>query len=176
MNQFLKTIVVLLFLAGFCLAQTHQDWSYNLGMYEVNMRQYTEEGTFDAFSAHLDRLQEMGVGMLWFMPIHPIGEENRLGSLGSNYSVKDYLDVNPNYGTLDYFKTLVQAVHDRGMIVILDWVANHTSCNNVLTTAHPPTRRSARGVGRCLGLSSGIYVIRLNAGDSQRMRRMVVLR
>ncbi len=137
MNQFLKTIVVFLFLAGLCLAQTHQDWSYNLGMYEVNLRQYTEEGTFDAFSAHLDRLQEMGVGMLWFMPIHPIGEKNRLGRLGSYYSVLDYLDVNPNYGALDDFKRLVQEVHDRGMVVILDWVANHTSWDHVLTATHP---------------------------------------
>ena len=137
MNQFIKTIFVYIFLAGFCLAQTHRDWSYNLGMYEVNMRQYTEEGTFEAFSAHLDRLQEMGVGMLWFMPIHPIGEQNRLGSLGSYYSVRNYLEVNPNYGTLDDFKSLVREIHDRGMYVILDWVANHTAWDNVLTTTHP---------------------------------------
>ena len=64
-------------------AQSHQDWTYNLGMYEVNIRQYTEEGTFAAFEEHLDRLEEMGVGILWLMPIHPIGQENRLGTLGT---------------------------------------------------------------------------------------------
>jgi len=64
-------------------SQDHSDWSYNLGLYEVNIRQYTEEGTFAAFEPHLERLKEMGVGILWFMPIHPIGIEKRLGSLGS---------------------------------------------------------------------------------------------
>ncbi|MBN1559073.1 alpha-amylase, partial [candidate division KSB1 bacterium] len=75
------------------------------------MRQYTAAGTFAAFAEHLDRLQEMGVGILWFMPIHPIGQKNRLGSLGSYYSVRNYLDVNPEYGTLDEFKALVQNIH-----------------------------------------------------------------
>jgi cyclomaltodextrinase / maltogenic alpha-amylase / neopullulanase len=124
-------------LAAPSLAQGHADWSYNLGIYEVNVRQYTPEGTFTAFEAHLDRLQEMGAGILWFMPIHPIGRLNRLGSLGSYYSVRDYLDVNPEFGTLDDFQTLVQKIHDRGMYVIIDWVANHTAWDNRLTTEHP---------------------------------------
>jgi glycosidase len=125
------------FLYHLSLAQDHENWSYNLGMYEVNMRQYTPDGTFAAFSEHLDRLQDMGIGILWFMPIHPIGEKNRLGSLGSYYSVQNYLDVNPEYGTLEEFKALVQNIHQRGMYVIIDWVANHTSWDNVLTTEHP---------------------------------------
>ena len=118
-------------------AQTHQDWSYNLGLYEVNVRQYSPEGTFEAFAPHLDRLQQLGVGILWFMPIHPIGQLNRLGSLGSYYSVRDYLDVNPEFGTLDDFKRVVQEAHDRGMYVIMDWVANHTAWDNPLTVQHP---------------------------------------
>lgn len=118
-------------------AQTHQDWSYNLAIYEVNVRQYTQEGTFTAFENHLDRLQEMGVGILWFMPIHPIGKQNRLGTLGSYYSVRNYLATNPEFGSLDEFKALVQKIHERGMYVIIDWVANHTSWDNVLTTTHP---------------------------------------
>ncbi len=117
--------------------QTHRDWSYNLSLYEVNVRQYTPEGTFAAFSTHLDRLQDMGVRILWIMPIHPIGQENRLGGLGSYYSVRDYLDVNPEFGTLDDFKALVQEIHDRGMYVIMDWVANHTAWDNPLTIDHP---------------------------------------
>ena len=118
-------------------AQHHTDWSYNLGMYEVNIRQYTEEGTFAAFTEHLDRLEEMGVGILWLMPIHPIGEENRKGSLGSYYSVKDFKDVNPNFGTLEDFENLVQEAHDRGMYVLMDWVPNHTAWDNYLTEEHP---------------------------------------
>ena len=69
------------------VAQSHHDWSYNLGLYEVNIRNYSEEGTFEAFKADLDRIDSLGAGILWLMPIHPIGEENRLGSLGSPYSV-----------------------------------------------------------------------------------------
>lgn len=130
-------VIFIFFLYLFSFAQDHESWSYNLGIYEVNMRQYTEEGTFAAFSEHLDRLQDLGVGILWFMPIHPIGEKNRLGSLGSYYSVQNYLDVNPEYGTLEEFKTLVQNIHQRGMYVIIDWVANHTSWDNVLTTERP---------------------------------------
>ncbi|MBN1949747.1 MAG: alpha-amylase [Bacteroidales bacterium] len=111
----------------------HSEWSYNLGIYEVNMRQYTDEGTFAAFEEHLPRLKNMGVGILWLMPIHPIGELNRIGSLGSYYSVKNYEQVNPEYGTMNDFKHLVKAIHDQGMFVIIDWVANHTSWDNYLT-------------------------------------------
>ena len=134
---FVPAVLLLLLLPTPSLAQGHQDWSYNLGLYEVNVRQYTPAGTFAAFQTHIDRLQAMGVGMLWFMPIHPIGRQNRLGTLGSYYSVRDYRAVNPEFGTLDDFRTLVKAVHDRGMYVIIDWVANHTSWDNPLTTAHP---------------------------------------
>ncbi|MBN1996807.1 T9SS type A sorting domain-containing protein [candidate division KSB1 bacterium] len=115
----------------------HQDWSCNLAIYEVNVRQYTKEGTFAAFETHLDRLKEMGVGILWFMPIHPIGEKNRLGSLGSYYSVRDYLDVNPEFGSMENFRDLVREIHSRNMYVMIDWVANHTSWDNPLTVEHP---------------------------------------
>jgi len=118
-------------------SQDHSDWSYNLGLYEVNIRQYTVEGTFAAFKPHLARLKEMGVGILWFMPIHPIGIEKRLGSLGSYYSVKDYLDINPEFGTLDDFKSLVTKAHEMGFYVLIDWVANHTSWDNPLTISNP---------------------------------------
>ncbi|MBK8679693.1 MAG: hypothetical protein IPN25_13930 [Sphingobacteriales bacterium] len=113
------------------------EWSKNLNIYEVNLRQYTKAGTFAAFEQELPRLQEMGVGILWFMPIHPIGQKNRKGKMGSYYSVKDYQAVAPEYGTLDDFKRLVEKAHKMRMFVIIDWVANHTSWDNVWTTTNP---------------------------------------
>jgi len=141
-NSCLLRAIAFVSILVFCLpvfsrGQGYQDWSYNLAIYEVNVRQYSQEGTFEAFSEHLDRLKEMGVGILWFMPIHPIGYQNRLGTLGSYYSVRDYYDVNPEFGSMDEFVELVQAAHDLGMYVIIDWVANHTSWDNVLTSEHP---------------------------------------
>jgi glycosidase len=118
-------------------SQTHQDWSYNRIIYEVNVRQYTQSGTFAEFATHLDRLKDLGAGILWFMPIHPIGLLNRLGTLGSYYSVRDYYGVNPEFGTLDDFKALVDSVHAKGMYVLIDWVGNHTSWDNSLTVTHP---------------------------------------
>ncbi len=118
-------------------AQDHTEWSYNLSIYEVNVRQYTKAGTFAGFRTHLDRLKDLGAGIIWFMPIHPIGVKNRLGSLGSYYSVKDYYGINPEFGTLQDFKALVDSIHTKGMYVVLDWVGNHTSWDNVLTQSHP---------------------------------------
>ena len=114
----------------------HPDWSQNASIYEVNIRQHTPEGTFAAFTADIPRLKSMGVDILWLMPIHPIGEINRKGGLGSHYSVKDYTAVNPNYGTLDQFKNLVKTAHDNGMKVIIDWVANHSAFDNKWTKEH----------------------------------------
>lgn len=113
------------------------EWSKNAVIYEVNVRQYTSEGTFSAFATHLPRLKEMGVDILWFMPITPIGEVNRKGSMGSYYSVKDYRGVNPEFGTMEDFKNLVVQAHELGMYVILDWVANHTAWDNYLVEQHP---------------------------------------
>lgn len=115
----------------------HPDWAANATIYEVNVRNYTPEGTFRAFEAHLPRLQKMGVVIVWLMPIHPIGGVGRKGSLGSPYAVQDYCGVNPEFGTLDELKHLVQTAHGLGMKVLLDWVANHTSRDNVLIQAHP---------------------------------------
>ncbi len=113
------------------------EWSKNVNIYEVNVRQYTKEGTFKSFESHLPRLRNMGVDILWFMPIHPVGEKNRKGTLGSYYSVKDYKAVNPEFGTLDDFKSLVNTAHDMGFKVILDWVANHTAWDNQWIYDHP---------------------------------------
>ena len=115
----------------------HPEWSKNAVIYEVNVRQYTDSGTFKAFEKHLPRLKEMGIDILWFMPIHPIGVPNRKGELGSYYSVADYLAVNPEFGTIGDFKRIIDKAHDQGMHVILDWVPNHTSWDNPLTISHP---------------------------------------
>jgi len=115
----------------------HPEWILNATIYEVNVRQYTPEGTFKAFENHLPRLKELGVDILWFMPIHPIGELNRKGSLGSYYSVRDYKGINPEFGNIEDFKSLVSKAHEMGMKVIIDWVANHTSHDAVLVTDHP---------------------------------------
>lgn len=115
----------------------HPEWSKNSNIYEVNIRQYTPEGTFNAFAEHLPRLKEMGVDILWLMPINPIGEKNRKGSLGSYYAVKDYYGINPEYGTEEDFKNLIAKIHELGMHVIVDWVTNHSAWDNKLITEHP---------------------------------------
>jgi alpha-amylase len=109
----------------------------NSNMYEVNIRQYTVEGTFNAFANHLPRLKDMGVDILWFMPIHPIGKENRKGSLGSYYSISDYKTVNPEFGSETDFKNLITQIHTLGMKVVIDWVANHAAWDNVWTITNP---------------------------------------
>ncbi|MBS1510277.1 MAG: alpha-glucosidase C-terminal domain-containing protein [Bacteroidetes bacterium] len=113
------------------------DWINNTNVYEVNVRQYTPEGTFNAFAQHLPRLKEMGVETLWFMPITPIAHQNMKGSLGSYYACSDYTSINPEFGTLDDFKHLVQQAHQMGFKVIIDWVANHTGWDHVWTKTHP---------------------------------------
>jgi cyclomaltodextrinase / maltogenic alpha-amylase / neopullulanase len=118
------------------IKKTAPQWTKNANIYEVNTRQYTPQGTFKAFQQHLPRLKAMGVNILWLMPINPIGEKNRKGTLGSYYSVKDYTAVNPEYGTEADFKNLVSEAHKLGMHVIIDWVANHTSWDNVWIKPH----------------------------------------
>ena len=115
----------------------HPEWAKSATIYEVNVRQYTKAGTFNAFAEHLPRLKKLGVDILWLMPIHPIGEKNRKGEKGSYYAVKDYMAVNPEFGTLQDLKNLVKQAHDMGMYVILDWVANHSAWDNPLTESNP---------------------------------------
>jgi len=143
-KSFSSTLLLLLvfFIPFNLLAQKtttvkHPEWSNNVSIYEVNIRQYTPEGTFKAFQKHLPELKKMGIGILWLMPINPIGEVNRKGSLGSYYSIKDYMAVNPEYGTLKDFKQLVDEAHKLGMKVIIDWVANHSSWDNPIAKTHP---------------------------------------
>jgi glycosidase len=113
------------------------DWAKNANIYEVNIRQYTPEGTFNAFAKHLPRLKAMGVDILWLMPVYPISETKRKGSLGSYYAVSDFRKTNPKFGTMTDFKNLVQQVHAQGMKIILDWVPNHTGWDHVWIKNHP---------------------------------------
>lgn len=124
-------------LQPFVSTVVHPEWSKNAILYEVNVRQYTDEGTFKAFASHLPRLQKLGIDVLWFMPTFPIGEVNRKGELGSYYSVKDFMGVNPEFGTLEDFKMVIDSAHNLGMKVMLDWVPNHSSWDNQLAVDHP---------------------------------------
>lgn len=115
----------------------HPAWAEKAVIYEVNVRQFTEEGSFEALTTHLPRLKDLGVDILWLMPIHPIGELNRKGELGSYYSVKDYMGVNPEFGTMEDFKTFLDEARETGFHVIIDWVPNHTAWDNPLLEEHP---------------------------------------
>jgi len=137
-KSFLLLIVLSLFVSCNHNKETnhHVDWVYDATVYEVNVRQFTEEGTFNAFEKHIPRLKELGVDILWFMPVQPIGEVERKGTLGSYYSIKNYTAINPEFGTLEDFRQTVDAAHGAGMKVILDWVANHTSHDAVWALKH----------------------------------------
>lgn len=113
------------------------EWTRDAVLYQLNTRQFTPEGTFKAAQKQLPRLAAMGVDIIWLMPIHPIGEANRKGSLGSPYAVRDYRAVNPEFGTAAEFRAFVDEAHRLGLKVILDWVANHSAYDNPLTKIHP---------------------------------------
>ncbi len=155
MPRILYLLVALSFIAGSCTQAgykesktaegragektedtSHVSWSKNATIYEVNIRQFSHEGTFSEVGEDLRRLRNLGVKILWLMPIHPIGEKDRKGSLGSYYSVKDYKAVNPEFGTMEDFKDLVYLAHQEDMKVIIDWVANHSAHDNVWVENH----------------------------------------
>jgi glycosidase len=115
----------------------HTRWSRNAVIYEANIRQATPEGTFNAYRHQLLRLKHLGVDIIWVMPINPISVDGRKGELGSYYAVQDYTKVNPEFGTLNDFKSLVERAHELGIKVIIDWVANHTGLDNVWMKSHP---------------------------------------
>ena len=118
-------------------APAHPEWTYNSVVYEVNIRQFTPEGTFAAFEQHLPRLKDLGVDVLWFMPMYEIGTVERKGTLGSYYAISDYKKVNPEFGTMEDFEHMVAAAHEAGFKVILDWVANQTAPDHVWMTEKP---------------------------------------
>jgi glycosidase len=135
----------------------HVPWSQQTSIYEVNVRQFTPQGTLAAFASQLPRLARLGVGILWFMPIQPIGVLNRKGGLGSYYSISDYTAVNPEFGTLADFKRVVTQAHALGMKVILDWVANHTAWDHPWVATHKQRYK--------LNAQGDVYSVTFNAGQ-----------
>lgn len=120
------------------LVRVHSpEWSKNAVLYQVNLRQFTPEGTLAAAEKQLPRIKALGADIVWLMPIHPIGKKHRKGTLGSPYAVQDYLGVNPEFGTFADLKRFVDRAHELGLYVILDWVANHSAWDNVLVAQHP---------------------------------------
>lgn len=115
----------------------HAEWTKGSVLYELNVRQFTPEGTFAAAEDRLLIIKNMGVDAIWLMPIYPIGELNRKGTLGSYYAIRDYCDINPEFGTLDDFDHFVTTAHEMGLKVIIDWVANHTSPDHAWVTEKP---------------------------------------
>ncbi|MDE6424057.1 MAG: alpha-amylase [Muribaculaceae bacterium] len=115
----------------------HPEWSRNAVIYEVNLRQYSDSGNVTSFARELPRLKDLGVDILWMMPIHPISQKDRKGTLGSYYAVADYTAFNPEFGTVEQFKDMVKQAHDQGMKVIIDWVPNHSGRDNKWVAQHP---------------------------------------
>lgn len=151
---YLLSIILIIFLVSSCCEKSETvksesvenipevvfdapEWSNNATIYEVNLRQYTPEGTINAFVPYIQKLKNLGIDILWIMPPYPIGKEKRKGLLGSPYSIKDYTAINPDLGTLEDFKRLVDKAHSLDMKVILDWVGNHSSFDHDWATKHP---------------------------------------
>ncbi|MEJ0088077.1 MAG: alpha-amylase family glycosyl hydrolase [Pseudomonadota bacterium] len=118
-------------------ARHSPDWLRNAVVYEIFPRVFSRDGDFKGVTAQLDRLEKLGVSVLWMMPIHPMGREKAKGTLGSPYAVRDYDAINPDYGSPEDLKRLVKAAHERGMKVFIDIVANHTSWDATLISQHP---------------------------------------
>ncbi len=189
----MKKIIIMLSLPGLisiylCSCKTkpaadikanYPEWVKNAVIYEVNTRQYTPEGTFKAFETHLPRLKELGVDILWFMPVHPIGELNRKvpegmkSSLGSYYSVRDYKGVNPEYGTEEDFTNLVKKAHEMGFKVIIDWVANHSAWDNAWVTEHPDWYVKDSVTGKMLAPFDWTDCAKLNYKNQDMRKEMI---
>lgn len=159
--------------------RTPPAWTRKAVMYEVNVRQYTPEGTFQALRPHLPRLKALGVDVIWFMPVQRIGVLNRKGSLGSYYSIADYRSINPEFGTAADFKAVVADAHRLGMKVMIDWVPNHTSFDHIWVAPHPDwyVHRANGSISSAVS-ESGVEndwtdVAQLNY-DNQDMRRAMI--
>ena len=126
-------------------ARPVRDWVRDGVIYEIYPRAFSQQGNFNAITARLDELKDLGVTILWLMPIHPIGQEKKKGTIGSPYAVRDYYGINPDFGTADDLKRLVREAHARGLKVIIDIVANHTSWDSVLMKHPEFYKRDASG-------------------------------
>src|SRR5260370_35549448 len=144
----LLAVIVAAASSGFALAQQPakdlsklparpaRAWVRDSVIYQIFPRAFSAEGNFNGITAQFDRLKELGVTIIWLMPIHPIGQEKKKGAIGSPYAVRDYSVINPDYGTKEDLKKLISESHRRGMKVIIDIVANHTAWDSVLMQ-HP---------------------------------------
>lgn len=150
-----------------------KNWIHHTNIYEVNIRQYTPEGSFAAFARHLPRLKDMGVQLLWFMPVTPISEKLKKGTMGSYYACSDYTSINPEFGTLEDFKALVDAAHQAGFKVIIDWVANHTGWDHKWTTEHPEWYEIEEETGDFRRASGMDDIIELDFGNSAMRKAMI---
>lgn len=148
-----------------------QEWKHTTNIYEVNVRQYTKEGTFRVFEKEMPRLKNMGVKTLWFMPITPIAQQNKKGSLGSPYAASDYTSINPEFGTMDDFKHLVNEAHRLGFKVIIDWVANHTGWDHIWTKTNPEFYLKENGTFK---MASGMDDIIELDYENQEMRKAMI--
>jgi len=149
------------------------DWKLTTNIYEVNLRQYTSDGTFNAFKNELSRLKDMGVQVLWFMPITPIAKEKMKGSMGSYYACSDYTSINPEFGSLDDFKSLVDTAHQLGFKVIIDWVANHTGWDHVWTKSNPDYYLHDSATGTFHAASGMDDIIELNYQNPALRKAMI---
>jgi cyclomaltodextrinase len=161
LHKFLLNIIVALFLtANFTFvaqsqqttrdfskenARASQEWVKDAVIYEIFPRQYSQKGDFNSITNDLDRLKDLGVTILWLMPIHPIGKEKSKGTIGSPYAVKDYYAINPEYGSAEDLKRLINESHKRGLKVIIDIVANHTAWDSVLMKNKAFYTQNAKG-------------------------------
>jgi glycosidase len=168
MKKFLILSLALLALAG-CkkTPSVHPDWTYNSVMYEVNIRQFSPEGTFAGVEAQLPRLKDLGVDILWLMPMYEIGTEGRKGTLGSYYAISDYKAVNPEFGTMEDFEHLLAAAHDMGFKVILDWVANQTAPDNVWMYEKPANFYERDSLGNAIWEYDWTDTRSLNYGNEE---------
>ena len=150
----------------------HPEWSRNAVIYEVNLRQYTDDGTVTAFTQQLPRLKELGVDILWFMPVHPISLKDRKGTLGSYYAAADYKAFNPEFGTFAQFKDMVDKAHKMGMKVIIDWVPNHTGRDHIWVTEHPEYYKKD-SLGNMVGLYDWTDVYVLDYSKEETRKAMI---
>ena len=151
----------------------YPEWARDASIYEVNVRQFSEAGDFAAVTEYLPRLKEMGVEIVWLMPVHPIGEKNRKGELGSYYSVRDYTGINPEFGTKAEFARLVKRAHGLGLRVILDWVANHTAWDHYWTVTRPGFYERGEDGGFVPPVPDWSDVIALDYGNPEMREAMI---
>ena len=165
MKKIYVAIAALLLAVSCAEKAPHARWTYDTVVYEMNIRQYTPEGTFAAAQAQLPRLERLGVDIIWLMPIYPIGEKERKGTLGSYYAVRDYCAVNPEFGTMEDFESFLAAAKARGFRVILDWVANHTSPDAVWIDSEPADWYERDSLGNTVVQYDWTDIAALNYGN-----------